>query len=43
MAKKTAKKAPKGKPKHQPKEDFNQATHRVFEEITRRSEALPKT
>jgi hypothetical protein len=43
MKKKTE---PKLKPKpkiHQPKEDFNQATHRVFEEVTRRSEALPKT
>jgi hypothetical protein len=42
MKKKPATK-PKAKPKRQPKEDFNQATHRVFEEITRRSEALPKT
>jgi len=35
---------PKPKPtKRAPKEDFNQATFRVMQEVTRRSEAIPST
>lgn len=34
-------KAASGKPKRN--EDFNQAAHRVFDEVARRSESLPKS
>jgi hypothetical protein len=41
MAKKIKGK-PKRKPsKRQPREDFIQATHRVFQEVIRRSEEIP--
>jgi hypothetical protein len=33
----------KSKPKSSAKEDFNQATFRVMQEVTRRSEAIPRT
>jgi hypothetical protein len=43
VKKKLAKKAPKSKPKIHSKEDFNQATHRVMQEVIRRSEAICST
>jgi len=47
MEKKKASPKPKNKlSKRQPKEDFNQATFRVMQEVTRRSEtasSLPKS
>jgi hypothetical protein len=38
-----SKSLPKSKPKSNSKEDPNQATFRVFQEITRRSEAISGT
>jgi hypothetical protein len=43
MKKKAAKKAPKRRPKLHSKEDFNQATFRVMQEVTRRSEEICAT
>jgi hypothetical protein len=43
MKKKPAKKSLKRKPKLHSREDFNQATHRVMQEVIRRSEEICST
>jgi hypothetical protein len=43
MAKKAKSKSKRKAPKPRPREDFIQATHRVFEEVIRRSEQIPGT